>query len=102
MSSPSVVSRDAAITAAPIVGAPLESEPRRTFSVKVEKRSACIQALLDERGVVVIHADPLSRPDPDGGQRISMGFPVLMVSGWVAEPEAFAAKIAELLAEAQL
>jgi hypothetical protein len=48
---------------------------------------------------VTIRVEPMDQTNPDGSKSSSMGFPVLYVAGWVAEPEAFAAKVAKLLTE---
>jgi hypothetical protein len=75
-------------------------EPRRTFSVKVERRSRVAADMIDrEAGAVVIHADPLETKTAEGA-RVQMGFPILVVTGWVAEPEAFAAQVAKLIEDA--
>ena len=77
-----------------------EAEPKRSFSVTVETRSGNIRSMIDDERAVVIHADPLTRKTTTGS-RVSMGFPVLVVSGWVADAEEFARKVAALLEEAQ-
>lgn len=72
----------------------------RTFSVTLETRKGTLRDLVDRpEGVAMIHADPMERKMEDGSTRISMGFPVLLVTSWVAEPEEFARKVAKLLEE---
>lgn len=77
-------------------------EPSRAFSVRVETRKGVIRSNVDADSIVIIDADPIQRDNPDGSTSISVGFPVLLVSGWVAEPEQFAAKVAALLQGARL
>lgn len=71
----------------------------RTFSTTLEKRTRTILDMVDQgqEGAVIIHADPVHTKSPTG-ERISVGFPVLVVTGWVAEAARFAARVAELLA----
>lgn len=79
------------------------SDGKRTFSVALETRPSVARHMIDgEEGVFVIRADPLTTKRPGGGTSIAMGFPVLLVSSWVSDPEEFAAKVAALLQEAQL
>lgn len=75
----------------------------QTFSVSCEQRIGIARGMLPEpdEATYVIRVDPLETPQPGGGSSIRMGFPVLVVTGWVAEPEAFAKRVAELLQEAQ-
>lgn len=47
--------------------------------------------------IVRINVDPVETTGEDGTTRISMGFPVLYVTGWVSDPEAFAKRVAEVL-----
>lgn len=49
--------------------------------------------------IVRINVDPVETTVADGTTRISMGFPVLYVTGWVSEPETFAKRVAEVLTE---
>ena len=49
-----------------------------------------------------MQVEPLTRPDPRGGTRTSMGFPICVLTGWVADPDKIAKRIAEVLTEANL
>ncbi len=74
-----------------------EDPKHRTFSYRIEaSRPHVIRSMLDEVGVVVIQADPTERDTPEG-KVVGAGFPVLIVTGWVAREEEFAAKVVELL-----
>lgn len=72
----------------------------RSFSVKVRPSSRREREDYGDQ-VVTIHADPEERNLPDGSTRIGMGLPVLTVSGWVADPEKRATKVARLLTAAE-
>jgi hypothetical protein len=74
--------------------------PPQTYSVRVETRKAVVQHMLDEEQWIIISVDPSERATP-GGTTIRMGFPALIVTGWVAEPEQFAAAVAALLTGGQ-
>jgi hypothetical protein len=77
-----------------------EDEAKRSFSIRVERRPAVIRHMINEEASVVICADPLTRKAATG-TRTSIGFPVLLVTGWVDEPEVFGRKVAALLQEHQ-
>jgi hypothetical protein len=70
----------------------------RTFSI--EHRNLSENSFPRREDTWVISADPVETKLDDGSTRISLGFPVLAVSGWVGEPEEFAKRVAELLTEA--
>ncbi len=76
----------------------------RTYTSRAETRPGVIRHMLpgDDEITFVIHADPKHTPLPNGGRRTSIGFPILIVTGWVANAEAIAAKIATVLTEAGL
>lgn len=44
-----------------------------------------------------VRKDPVSTPNPNGSQSVTLGFPVLTVSDWVKDPEAAAQWIADLM-----
>jgi hypothetical protein len=67
----------------------------QTFTARAERR---LTETSFPRGedTFVIHMEPVETQH-DGYKTISMGFPVLAVSDWVAGKEEFAKKVAELL-----
>jgi hypothetical protein len=96
-----IMSQPCADGSLPVLKPDAEPSAARTFSVRLEKRRAVVEHMTDlESGVFVISADPLTTKT-EGGSRISMGFPVLLVSGWVGDAEEFAGKVAKLLGEHQ-
>jgi hypothetical protein len=72
----------------------------RTFSVQVRPTTERMKSAFGDVTVTVV-ADPVEEKQDNGTTRVSMGFPVLHVSGWVGEPEAFAKRVAELLTAQQ-
>ena len=76
----------------------------RTFTARAETRRGVITHMLPEDGepIWVVQVEPLTRADPGGGTRTSVGFPICVLTGWVAEPEKIAQRIAEILTEARL
>lgn len=84
-------------------GQDLATDTHGTFSVTIERRPGVARHMLDSDGpdgVVIIHIDP-RHTKTETGTRTRMGFPILLVSGWVDEPEEFARKVAALLEEHQ-
>lgn len=72
-------------------------EKKREFYANHETRSGVLKSMIDlQAGAFVIHADSLETK-VDGGTRVQIGFPALIVTGWVNNPEAFATKIAALM-----
>ena len=68
----------------------------RTFSMEVDTRRGITRQMVNDDTSVIIRADPI-HTRTEKGETISIGFPVLIVTGWVNEPEAFAAKVVERL-----
>lgn len=75
---------------------------RQTFSIGgVSPTPTALHPLDDLFGdqIVRINVDPVETTGEDGTTRISMGFPVLYVTGWVADQEFFATRVAEVLTQ---
>lgn len=47
----------------------------------------------------VVSIKPQERDNGDGTRNISVGFPVVVVTGWVNNADKFAARLAEILTE---
>jgi hypothetical protein len=73
----------------------------RSFRVSVERRPAVIRHMINNECSIIIHVEPL-RIETEKGRTLHMGFPALIVSGWIDEPEAFAARVAALLTQDEL
>lgn len=74
---------------------------RQTFSVRQESRCNVLRGYMDpDNGAYVVCVDPVETPT-EGGKHVSIGFPVLIVTAWVKDPEVFARRVAELLTEHQ-
>jgi hypothetical protein len=78
-----------------------QREAVRTYSATLEKRRGLPADMIGDEPVWIIRADPMTHIAADGRTRTSSGFPVLIVPGFVDEPEAFALKVAALLQEAR-
>ena len=75
---------------------------RQTFSVGEASQTPTNPRPLDDLfgdQIIRICVDPTETTGDDGTTRISMGFPVLYVTGWVADQEAFAKRVAEVLTQ---
>jgi hypothetical protein len=72
----------------------------QTFSARLEARKGVLQHTIDfEAGASVIFVEPRERKSEDGSTSVSIGFPALIVSGWVSEGDKFAELVARLLTE---
>ncbi len=67
----------------------------QTFSI--ERRNLSEASFPRREDTWVISVDPVEKHNPNGSKTVSVGFPVLALSGWVGEPEKFAALVAEVL-----
>lgn len=73
----------------------------RTFSLVTTPTPNHLIDLLGET-THAIHADPVTRKLENGKTGISMGFPLLYLSGWAGNPEDLGKVIIELLNGASL
>lgn len=71
----------------------------RTFTFTFEHRSLVESSFPRRENTFVISAEPITTENPDRSTTISVGFPILALSGWVGEPERFAELVARLLTE---
>lgn len=75
---------------------------RQTFSVGGASPTPSYPRPLDDLfgdQIIRICVDPIETDMGNGTTRISVGFPVLYVTGWVSDPEAFAKRVAEVLTQ---
>ena len=76
--------------------------PPRTYSVRHETRRDVLRAMMDDEEAWVVCIDPATKSNGDGTTSTTIGFPVLVLTGWVAEPEHIATLIAAALQEKQI
>lgn len=70
---------------------------RVTPTFSAEKRNLSESSFPQSEDTYVVSVDPVETMNGNGSKTISVGFPVLAISGWVSDPKDVAELIAKLL-----